>query len=186
MKKIKTILIALFVSNLYLTAVAQVKTATSIVPIDSITKLITYSEVVKQDGSKDSLYNRAIMWTTAYYPNAQDVTKIRDKQNGKIQCKHRFKLYNYDKKDGSKLETGMLAQYTMNIDLKEGKYRFTITDFNLKGGTYYPLEKWVNKTDPMYNANADSYLKQVDDKMKEMIKSLKKGMMPTLKKSDNW
>jgi hypothetical protein len=165
---------------------AQVLLTPSIVPIDTATKLITYTEVVQQAGIKDTLYYRALGWVGRNYANSQDVTKIRDRENGKIQCKHRFKIYNTDKKDGSKIETGILVQYTMNLNFKDGKYRYTITDFNMKGASYYPLEKWVNKTDPIYNANADNYLLQVDTYIKDLIKNLKKGMIPAIKKVDTW
>jgi len=74
----------------------------------------------------------------------------------------------------------------MNLEFKENKFRYTITDFNLKGSAYYPLEKWVNKQDPIYNANADNYLTQVDVYIKDMIKNLKKAMVPPIKKVDTW
>lgn len=186
MNNFKKFLIVMCLTGFVFTANAQVLLTPNIVPIDSATKKITYSEVVKMTGSKDSLYDRAIAWTNKFYPNAQDVTKVRDKPSGKIQCKHRFKIYNTDKKDGSKIETGILVQYTMNLEFKENKFRYTITDFNLKGSAYYPLEKWVNKQDPIYNANADNYLTQVDVYIKDMIKNLKKAMVPPIKKVDTW
>ena len=186
MNNFKRLLIVICLTGFAFAANAQVLLTPSIVPVDSVTKLITYTEVVIQVGTKDSLYNRAIGWTNKFYANPQDVTKVRDKENGKIQCKHRFKLYNYDKKDGSKIETGMLVQYTMNLAFKDGKFRYTITDFNLKGVSYYPLERWLNKQDPTYNANDENYLTQVDVYIKDMIKNLKKAMVPPVKRVDTW
>jgi hypothetical protein len=165
---------------------SQVLLTPSIVPIDSATKLITYTEVVMQVGNKDSLYDRAIAWTNKFYKNPQEVTKIRDKPSGKIQCKHKFELYNTDKKDGSQIKTAYRVQYSLMLNFKDGKYRYTITNYNLEGASYYPLEKWVNKQDPIFNANADNYLKQIDASTKNLIKDLKKAMVPPVKKVDTW
>jgi len=49
------------------------------------------------------------------------------------------------------------------------------------------MKKWMDKKDPQYNANWDSYLTQVDEFAKGWIESLKAGMKPKpAAKDDQW
>jgi hypothetical protein len=155
------------------------------IPVDSVTKKITYTGVVQQPGTKDTLYNRALHWCSTFFKNAQDVTKIRDKESGKVQGIARFKLYNAPLKDGTKTDGGEVS-YTFTIENKDNKYRYKITDLNMKSTSYQPLEKWMNKKDPYYTPQWDDYLVQVDKYMQDFIKSLKKGMVEAKKVNDNW
>lgn len=187
MRTLSKITIA-FVVLIFSTTVLFAQTQTVVVPkmpIDTVTKLISYSEVVKQDGIKDTLYNRAIHWTNTFFKNPQDVTKIRDNENGKVEGIYRFKVYNVPDKEGIKTEAGTVS-YTFTIDLKENKYRYTITKLNLKGVSYFALERWLNKKDPSYQPAWDGYLVQVDTYIKDFIKSMKKGMMEAVKVSKDW
>ena len=156
-----------------------------VIPVDSITKKITYTGVVQQPGSKDTLYNRAIHWTGTFFRNSQDVTKIRDKENGKVQGIHRFKVNNPPLKDGTILQSGIVS-YTFTIECKENKYRYKITDLNLKAISYFALERWLNKKDQSYIPEWDYYLVQVDQYMQDFIKNLKKGMQEAAKVNDKW
>jgi len=155
------------------------------IPVDSVSKKITYTEVVQQQGIKDTLYNRAIHWCNMYFKSPQSVTKVRDKDDGKIEGIYRFKTYNTPLKDGTQIEAGMVS-FTFYIECKENKYRYKITDLNAKSISYFPLERWLDKKDPSYTAEWPNYLIQVDKYMKDFIASLKKGMMPTKKVNDTW
>jgi hypothetical protein len=99
-------------------------------PIDIETQLITYQEVVQEEGTKNELFNRCINWLNNFYNNPVSVTKVRDNKTGKIRGNHRFRL-NYFDKDGNKLD-GAMVLYSFVIELKDGRYRYTITDFVLK------------------------------------------------------
>lgn len=154
-------------------------------PVDSITKKITYTEVVVQKGIKDTLYNRAIHWTSMYFKNPQDVTKERNQGDGRVKGIYRFKVYNTALKDGTRTEGGTVS-FTFIIECKENKYRYKITDMNLKGVSYFAVEKWLNKNDPSYIPEWDNYLAQTDAYMKEFAKSLKKGMTEAAKTTDDW
>ncbi len=81
MIKIKLLFLAIAIS--FSTLNAQI--ISSGLPIDEVTKLITYQEVVQEVGDKDSFFNSAIGWINEYYPNPVDVTKTRDPQTGKIE-----------------------------------------------------------------------------------------------------
>lgn len=153
-------------------------------PFDTITKLITYKEVVKQKGTADELYLRAISWIGVTYDNSENVTSKRDRINGLIEGKTRFKLFYIDK-EGNKLETGKIS-YKILIECKDGRYRYTFNNFNLDAQSRFSAEKWLNKKDIAYNSNWDSYLKQIDIYMKDLIIKLNKAMRPEIKIEDNW
>ena len=153
--------------------------------IDTVTKKITYTEVVKQTGIKDTLYYRAIHWCNTFFKNAQAVTTTRDKENGVVEGKHRFKIFHTTMKDSTKLDAGNIA-FTFTITCKENRYKYKITDLNVKGVSYFALERWLNKKDPSYTAECDYYLMQTDKYMQELIASLKKGMLEAVKVKDEW
>ncbi len=155
------------------------------VPVDPDTKLITYQEVVTQEGNKDSLYVRAIAWVNFYFKNPQGVTTIRDRENGIILGQHRVKMIATDA-DGTILNTTPVVEFTFKIEAKEGRYRYTINDFEMKSTSKFPLERWLNKEDPQYTPKCDEYLVQVDTHICEFIAILKKEMEPKKVKVDEW
>ena len=181
----KKLLIAIIlIAEVTFTAYTQQTTASKI-PVDSVTKKITYVDVVQQTGTKDTLYNRAIHWCNSFFANPQSATTLRDVAMGKIEGKYQFKVTNKPDKDGLKTDAG-IVKYSFTIELKENKYRIKITDLNLKGASYFALERWLDKTDKAYVPQWDYYLIQVDEYMKDFIKSLKKGMQEVKKVNDNW
>lgn len=178
MKKIYFIFLFLAVASL------SGKVYSQNIPVDPDTKLITYREVVQQQGTKDQLYPRVIDWLNSFYKNPADICRVRNPENGIIEILHRIEIY-YPETDGIKKPMG-LVNYSVKIECKENKYRYTITDFNLKQASKFPIERWLDKNDKAYNENCDYFLKQVDDFTQNLIKSLKGKMQPTIKKEDNW
>jgi hypothetical protein len=154
------------------------------IPVDEDTKLITYKEVVQQEGEVNKLYNTAIAWINANYKNPNEVTTIREPENGKLVLNHRFKLFNIDKKD-LKTDAGVI-NYTLKLEFKPNKYRYIFTDFTLQAISKFPLERWLNKDDPQYSPACENWLYQVDTTVNGIIKSLKKGMVPKIEKPDEW
>jgi hypothetical protein len=178
-------LIILIIGAIYFSIDLSAQTMISGLPVDDATNLITYQEVVQEEGDKESFFNRAIGWINEYYPNPVDVTKTRDPQTGKIEGLHRFKIKNIDA-EGNQTDAGVI-QYEFTLDFKEGRYRYIMTNFVFRQASRIPVEKWFDKKDPQYNANWDSYLKQVDEFAKSWIASLKEGMKPKpAAKDDQW
>lgn len=164
---------------------ATLNAQTSAIPVDPDTKKIMYRGVVDQEGKADYLYDKAITWFGSYYPNPQSVYSVQDKVNGKVEGIARLKVYYKDEKSGVRVEGGML-QYLIKIEFKENRYRYTITDFRLRNASGLAIEKWLNKNDPAYNPNWDSYLYQVDTTMQRLQSTLKEKMKPTVVKKDEW
>lgn len=153
-------------------------------PIDKDTQLITYQEVVTQAGTADELYIRAIEWINTQYKNPADVCRVRNRESGVIEILHRFEIIN-DEAD-NKLIAG-IVNYTLKIEFKPGRYRYTLSDLTLRQSTRFPVEKWMDKTDKMYSPLWDSYLNQVNRQSLELVESLKAGMQPpVVKEEEKW
>ncbi len=57
-----------------MTASAQDEPA-ACMPRDEISGLITYKEVIEEEGSKDTLFNRCSSWLHTFYSNPWEATK---------------------------------------------------------------------------------------------------------------
>ena len=170
----------IFLSVLLVTSFVSVSQQSKF-PVDEETGLITYKEVVNEEGTKQDFFNRAVGWINSFYKNPVDVTKVRDPESGIIKGLHRFKIKNTDK-DGNQLDAGVV-QYRFVLEFKDGRYRYTLTEFVLRQASKIPVEKWLNKNDPQ----SKSYLKQIDKFAQNWIASLKQGMQPKVeKKDDEW
>ncbi len=179
MKKILALSLVLLLS-------ASIKAQKSdIVPVDENTNLITYKEVVNVKGSADTLYLRAINWFNVFYKNPADVTKVRDREGTLIVGKHRIGMKDFDE-DGNMLPARKAIGYTIKIECKEGRYRYTITDLNLRQTSYFPLERWITEDDAQYCPTCTNYLEQIDAFVKELIESLTEGMKPPVVIKDEW
>jgi hypothetical protein len=164
-------------------AMTQEKAAAP-VSVDPDSKMIMYREVVSEQGNPGYLYDKAIEWFRAYYVNPISVFTVQDRVNGKVEGTGRLKIYYFDNA-GTRIDGGQV-QYNIKMEFKENRYRYTLTDFLLKSASRYPLEKWLNKSDPAYNPQWESYLYQVDTTMQRLITTMKAGMKPTVKKTDEW
>lgn len=153
-------------------------------PVDPETKLITYKEVVTSTGTPAELYNRAIAWINKQYKNPADVTKVRDFASGVIEILHRIEITR--KEQGAIVQAGWV-DYSMKLEMKDGRYRYTINNFTLKTISRQPIEQWLDKNSATYTPLYEDYLKQVDDATRKLIDSLKQGMQPpAAKKPDTW
>ncbi|HNY02749.1 MAG TPA: DUF4468 domain-containing protein [Bacteroidales bacterium] len=177
-------LVALLVVMACLPAVRAQKYTYNL-PVDPETKKIQFREVVEQPGTPGYLYDKAIEWFGYYYPNPQSVYMVQSKENGKIEGMGRMRIFYPDAASGVAREGGIIS-YQIRIELKENKYRYTLTDFNLKGASRNPIEKWMNTSDPAYNPNWDMFLYQVDTTMQRLVSTLKEKMKPTVVKKDEW
>jgi hypothetical protein len=181
----KRFFLVLFVSGFIIQNSAYPQKGSAKFPLNEETGLITYQAVVNEEGTSEQFFNRAIAWINSYYANPVDVTKTRDPETGLIKGLHRFKIMNTDA-EGNQTDAGVV-QYEFSLEFKEGRYRYTITNFVLKESSKIPVERWFDKQDPQYNPAWDSYLDQVFEFSINWIKSLKDGMKPKGKiKNDQW
>ena len=156
-------------------------------PIDKISKLITYTDVVQLKGiSTAVLYKRALEWFNTYYKNPTDVIRENDSTKGVIVGKSRFKIFNAPDKKGLRTDAGLIM-YTIKVSIREGRYKYEITELNQKATSYTPLEPWLDTSSRSYTPAYVGYLEQVDTQIRETIDSLRKAMStaPPVK-NDNW
>jgi len=155
-----------------------------VVPVDPGTGKVLFQEVVAEKGTKEELFNRCIYWLNNYYRNSTRVTTIRDVQTGRIEGRHNIRLYYF--KDSVKTQAGTV-DYVFKIDLKQDKFRYTISDLKLRSKTRVPIEKWLDKDDPEYNPHWDEYLQQIADFVQSWSDNLKEKMKPEpVKTDDDW
>lgn len=156
----------------------------SVFPIDADSKLVTYQGVVQQNGSQDELYIRGIDWLNSYYKNPFDVSRVRNRESGVIEIKHRIELENVA--GDTKVQAG-IVNYDLKIEFKPGRYRYTLTNLTLRQASRFPVERWLDKSDQAYSPLWDNYIQQVDAKANEIINSLKQGMQPVeAKPEEKW
>ncbi|HVD97794.1 MAG TPA: DUF4468 domain-containing protein [Cytophagaceae bacterium] len=166
MKKIAFVIILLFTGWSNVSAQG--------LPVDTETKKITYQETVTLDSvSRDDLYQRTKDWIANFYKT--DKYSPDDKANYKVGKDGSFEIQlTYDFKYKSQNN----VSYSILIGQKEGKYRFTITDFkiyNVKLGekTAQSLEAAIAK---MSGQNKNETVTQVNKNVNDVITDLKKFM----------
>ena len=187
MKKI-SILLLLFITVLAVAQKGGQAPAPVSLPVDSITKLITYEGVVQVPGvTKAVLYKRAMDFFQAYYKNPTEVIRDNDSTKGVIVGKPRFRISNPADKTGLKTDAG-LVQYTITLSVKEGRFKYELTAFNWKQPSYYAAERWMATTAPGYLPVYNHYLTQTDEYVRETLKTLKPMMTSEkpVKDKDNW
>lgn len=163
-------------------AVSQEIQTSSLVPVDEETKMIVYQEVVEVEGSKKDLFIRCIDWVNNFYKNPVSVTKVRNFESGKIKGSHQFRIT--DEEDGYTRNAGTVM-YSFLIELKDGRYRYTITDFVEKKVSRFPAENWLDNSHPDYNPQWVNYLKQMNSYTENLISELKEKMQPEVKEEDD-
>lgn len=179
MKPLVSLLILFFSFNLW------AQEDQSIVPVDPETGLIRFREVIAEEGTQNDLFNRCIYWLNDFYANPTRVTTIRDYNTGRVEGKHNIRIY-YFTEDSIKKQAGTI-DYVFKIDLKDNKYRYTISDLKLRSLTRMPVEEWMNKDAPDYSPKWDDYLKQMADFFADWSANLKLKMKPEIKKTeDDW
>jgi len=155
------------------------------IPVDESTGLITYQDVVQTTGNKQELFNRAIGWVNLYYVNPTESTKVRSPESGVIEIIHRFKITN-EVEGGAQADAGTIL-YSLKIELRDGRFRYSMDNFILRQASRFPVERWLDRNDPAYNQNWDNFLSQVDAFAVSLVESLKAAMQPEEKlKEDEW
>jgi len=147
---------------------------------------VVYSGVVDQAGvTPEELHKRCLIWFNAFYKNPNGVIK-ENVANQKIKGKAKIPLFLTDAKTGTNTRSGLM-QYSIEIGLKDGKYRYNITRINKKSQSFVGIEKLIADNEKEYKMAYVSYMIQTDKYMKDLIVNLKKSMASsTEKKSDDW
>ena len=154
-------------------------------PLDPESKKIKYEETVQNDSlTKAVLYQRAQEWMIKFYKSEQ--FDVRDAEAAKVKRDGSFEIkLTYD----FKYKSLNNVSYSILIGCKEGKYRYTITDFrfyNKKSGANaeQPLEAAYAK---MSTQNKNETNAQVAKEVQLVIDDLKKYLATGLiKDKEDW
>lgn len=143
-------------------------------PHDSLTGKISFEGVELIDSSinKNILYIAARSWFAISFKSSTDVIQMEDKDAGKIIGKGNVIL------DLPQADEYSRLSFTITIQIKHGRYKYTITDFQL---CYGPIENTKNGN---YRFLPNIYT-QTETKVKELLASLKNAMV-SANKSENW
>ena len=194
MKKVSIALFLMFSITVFC------KNETPVLPIDSISKKITYTDKVFVDSAtnKQELFSRAREWFAKTYKSSSKVIQMEDKESGKIIGKALMQVYH--KGLGMSFESGYI-NYTFSIYIKDGKYKYEVTDFYHTGqyvgngkriADYGTCENMINTTDNDLGFSRQStynyYLFQMDNNIKSLIVDLKTAMAVKGEglNNDNW
>ncbi len=150
-------------------------------PVNQDSKLITYTEVVKTEGSADALFTKAHKWFFSYYKNPNNV--VKESANHKIVARPRFKILNPPDKKGIQTMGGIVL-YSFNVIFKDGRYKYTITNIEWKQNSKYPVERWLDKTAASYKPKYEFYLQQVNKEITKNIEQLNKAISKAPKKAE--
>jgi hypothetical protein len=154
-------------------------------PTDPVTKKVIFQELVPMESiSKDELYDRSITWLTEYYKTNK--FDFNDKVNGKTGTEGYFIVsMTYDFKYKSEHN----VSYNVLINEKDGKYKYSITDFfiyNVKTGP-----KSIQAVEAAYlkmtTANKKEFITQLNTEVGLIIEALKATMMSgKVKDKNDW
>ena len=159
----------LFVAVLF----ATVTFAQSNLPIDPKTEKICFRKVIPVEGSQDDVFNRIYsQFMNTYYKSPATILQQNDGRT--MKGKHQFQL---DNGEAVKSKWTWITYY-FTIEVREGRVRYTLTDFMQKTQSNHPCEEWMNKEDPLYQPVWDSYLEQISTLPRIGDRSLRKASCP--------
>ena len=163
----------------------------NIFPLDENGK-ITYSEVVNADSiTSDELFVRAHTWFANSFKSANNVIQLNDKEAGRLIGKGNLDA-GIPKSNSGIIKSGILVfvYFTVDIQVKEGKYKYTFTDLYCTSaayGTTYDLMASRVVKNAVWQKSLDKDWMEVkidvNEKMKNIIESLKKVMSES---TDSW
>lgn len=152
---------------------AAVAFAQNNLPIDAKTEKITFRKVINTVGTEDQVYSRIYSeFMNSYYRSPATILQQNDGHT--MKGKHQFQL---DNGDPVKSKWPWIT-YRFTIEVREGRVRYTLTDFMQKTQSNHPCEEWMNKEDPMYQPVWDSYLDQIVEFGEDWGKQFEEKLIP--------
>ena len=141
--------------------------------VDSETKLWTVQEVVPVEGvSAKDLFSRGRAWVATTYLSANDVVQLTDADAGRLIAKGQTSI--------PWTMIRLLVWHTVTLEVKEGRYRVTVSDFQLSSET----DTWRQSLETERWSNSPKVLERVDSEIAGLLASLRKGMTAPVSESD--
>jgi len=172
----------LLLSALLSFGISKIATAQDVLPYDTGTKKIIYSEVVMvPNANKDKLFDRAAKALHEMYQQADSKFAVKDKAAGKIVFNGFVRII-YKEKDGTNFPDPSLVKYRLTLLFKDGKYKYEITDFIVDhAGVPFHVERWQQHNvpgDKTYDKTdrVPEKLQFIHDDIAKVLARLKKSM----------
>jgi len=104
-------------------------------PMDRDSGRYLYQAVVPVEGvAAAELYSRAKAWVAVTYRSANSVLQLDDASSGRLIAKGNYPVFF--------MLNNAWINHTLTIEVKEGRYRYTLTDFVFDNGAWSaPLEQ---------------------------------------------
>jgi hypothetical protein len=147
-------------------------------PVDSVSGKIRYLAVVQTPGvSQAELYRRARNWFVNRFPDYPHVVSVDDPAGGELAGTYCTIL--------QKLTNSYEVWRTLRVYVKEGRYRYEVTDFGGRdiGNAYDPQIYRVEPTNPM---NVRRYGAEVSKQAQADITSLLAAMNTPTAAASAW
>lgn len=151
---------------------------------------ISFSEVVKVDSvNKDELFNRARSWFNKSFRSSKDVLNINDKETGALSGKGLMQYYSKIFM-GSEATRGVI-RFTVTIQVKDGRYKYSITDFvhesTAVGASRVSFDLITEDTECPYKRPMTSkkWQNKVWEELKEKSRSEGEGLALSIKQTMN-
>lgn len=171
---IKYTLIFLFL----ITSSVHAQESTSPFPLDSAGEILYSGSGYVTDATQNELYNRAKLWVTTAYNSPKDVIQLDDKEGGTIIVKGIVQTV---------LQCGAAAAaneyYTLKIEMKDGKYRYSLSDVTFGTEEYASTYKTMREKITMCKKGYEKMFADVASQNNKLIVSLEAAMK---KEGDKW
>ena len=155
-----------------------------LLPIDEHTQLITYQYEIPMKGVP-RIYINEQRRVKKYYKTLHKSLKKADAENKVIECSSSIKITT-PSKDGKSFVMAGLVYYNLKIETRPDRYRYTITDFNLRGASNLPIEIWLDQSRKDWIPIRFEHLRRVDEGVKALMENLETGMEPEEEINDDW
>lgn len=153
-----------------LAACASAATPPQILPRDATTGRITFQAVVAAEGvSADDLYSRAKLWAATTYRSAKTVVDLEDRDAGRLMVKGRMTIPYAGL-------SSMDIRYQVLVEVKDGRFRYTLTDLELVGTGGSPTASTPFESQFKNALVGKKTLERVHIRCTEVIESLIEGM----------
>ena len=170
-----------------------------ILPIDSVTKLVTYQGVETVSGkTKLEIYSALRGWVATAFKDSKSVIQMDDKDAGKIICVGNIPVSFLNRRNEPYMDAG-IVKFELTILIKDGRYKYIFSNFfhEFKGRTSGNItydcsgEKIENEkpacgTFSLSKSNWESIKQQIDEIAKKMIKNLHDSSLKINSVNDNF
>jgi len=118
-------------------------------PINNSGKVV-YEGIIESDKTKSQIYDNIKLGLIKLFNNYDNVAQIDDRVNGKIVIKGKVESFFKDK-GLTPINKDMLSTFLLQIDIKDNKYRYMLTDIKIEANVKYN-NKHISDTKLLFSA----------------------------------